>query len=79
MHPTMPPGRPENPHPTKPVKLTVTPKLWAYLGDLKREEGYGNSRGEVALRLVWRGIEDLVARGVLTRRAGQHEGGFEED
>jgi hypothetical protein len=65
-------GRPSNPHPTKAVKITATPKLLAYLDDLKVEEGYGNSRGEIALRLVWRAVEELISRGVLTRRPGSH-------
>lgn len=68
--------RPINPHETKAVKITVTPKLWAYLGDLRLEEGYGNSRAEVALTLVWRGIEELVSRGVITRRKGRFTDGF---
>jgi hypothetical protein len=59
----------------KPFKVTITstPKLGLYLNDLKGEEGYGNSPSEVARTLAWRGIEELIARGVLDRRKGPPE------
>lgn len=62
--------RPRNPLPSTRVVITGTPKLAAYLRDLVLEEGYGSTPAEVARTLVWRGIEDLIARGVLTRRRG---------
>ncbi len=67
-------GRPKNRH--KPVieTITGTPKLRKYLEDLVLEEGYGNSRGVVARTLVWRGIEDLISKGILNRRKGKDEG-----
>lgn len=65
-------ARPENPHKTKAVKITATPKLVAYLEDLIQEEGYGHSKAEIARTLVWRGVEDLISKGVLTRRPGRH-------
>ena len=52
--------------------MGVSEKLAAYLDDLVEEEGYGNSRVEVARSLVWRGIEDLMSRGILTRRPGRY-------
>lgn len=62
--------RPRNPHPPNRVVITGTPKLGLYLGDLVREEGYGATPAEVARTLVWRAIEELIARGVLSRRSG---------
>jgi hypothetical protein len=62
------PGRPRNRHKSVPVTITGTPKLAAYLDALVREEGYGTSRASVAGNLVWRGIEDLISKGVLDRR-----------
>lgn len=67
------PGRPDNPHKTKQVAFAATPKLLRYLDDLILEEGRGNSRGEVARALVWSAVEDLVSKGILTRRAGRFE------
>lgn len=62
-------GRPKNQHEAvPPVAITCTPKLVAYLDDLVREEGYGNSRAEVVRGFVWRGIEDLIGKRVLKRR-----------
>ena len=51
--------------------IISSPKLRAYLRDLINEEGYGNSRAEVVRTLVWRGIEELINRGVLDRRKGR--------
>ena len=62
------PGRPRNRHETVEVKITSTPKFGAYLDDLVEEQGYGNSRAEVAHRLTWRGIQQLLSDGLLKRR-----------
>ncbi|MEA2624156.1 MAG: hypothetical protein QOD06_201 [Candidatus Binatota bacterium] len=62
--------RPPNPFKATKVAITGTPKLLRYLEDLVSEEGYGNTPSEVARNLVWRGIEELISRGVLTRRRG---------
>lgn len=62
------PGRPKNRHKSVLVTITGTPKLAAYLDDLVAEEGYGHSGAEVARTLVWRGIEELISKGVLDRR-----------
>jgi hypothetical protein len=64
------PGRPKNRHRPVPITVTGTPKVAAYLDDLVLEEGYGNSRAEVARTLIWRGIEELISKGVLDRRSG---------
>lgn len=47
--------------------LHVTGKVAKYLDALVREEGYGNNRTEVARTLIWRGIFDLIAKGILRR------------
>jgi hypothetical protein len=60
-------GRPKNKHKPVSVTITGTPKLGAYLDALKAEEGFGNSRGEVARTLVWNGIHELISRGILDR------------
>ena len=60
--------RPKNRVPSEKVVITGTPKLATYLRDLVVEEGYGSTPAEVARTLVWRGIEDLIHRRVLTRR-----------
>ena len=71
--------RPRNPHPPTKVVITGTPKLGLYLADLVREEGYGATAAEVARTLVWRGIEELISRGVLSRRSGPVGGGGEDE
>lgn len=65
--------RPKNKHPSVRVTITGTPKLKRYLEDLVLEEGYGSTAPAVARTLVWRGIEELISRGVLDRRGGLFE------
>lgn len=57
---------------TKSIKVTVTasPRLRDYLSDLVAEEGYGATPAEVAKTLIWRGIEELIYKGVIGRRTG---------
>ena len=64
-------GRPTKRVVTKPVPITATPKLIAYLTALIDEEGYGTSVAGVAQTLVWRGIEELIKSGILDRRKGR--------
>lgn len=47
------------------IEFEVSPRLRAYLEQLVEHEGYGDSPGEVALRLVWDSIHHLIGRGVL--------------
>ena len=61
-------GRPRNLHETVEVKITSTEKFGAYLDDLVKEQGYGNSRAEVARLLTWRGIQQLITDRLLKRR-----------
>jgi hypothetical protein len=68
-------GRPRNKHKAVEVPITATPKLVAYLDALIAEEGYGNSRAEVARTLCWRMIEQLTTGGTLQQIRGSYEGG----
>ena len=61
-------GRPKNRHKSVAVTITVTPKLIQYLDDLVDEEGFGNSRAEVAKNFVWTEINRLISVGNLDRR-----------
>jgi hypothetical protein len=62
--------RPKNPVESIKITVTASPRLRDYLNDLVAQEGYGATPSEVAKNLVWRGIEDLIYKGVLSRRAG---------
>lgn len=68
-------GRPKNRTPSERITITGSPKLRQYLEDLVVEEGYGKTAPGVARTLIWRGIEELIAKGVLDRRRGLFEGG----
>ena len=61
-------GRPKNTKQTVKVPISATPKLLQYLDDLKDEESHGNTRAEVAKKLVWDGIHELIYKGVIDRR-----------
>ena len=60
-------GRPKNKHPSTEVRMRATPKLLAYFEALIDEEGFGETRPEVAETLCWRMIEELIRAGTLTR------------
>jgi len=65
-------ARPRSQHETTDFKVSaVTPKLLRYLDAIVAEEGYGNSRSEVAKALIWRGIEELISRSVVDRIKGK--------
>jgi predicted transcriptional regulator len=68
-------GRPRNRHKSVEVPVTASPKLVAYLDALVEEEGYGNSKAEVARTLIWRSIEDLITRGIIKQRREPAEEG----
>jgi hypothetical protein len=57
------------------VPITATPKLVAYIDALIDEEGYGNSRAEVARTLCWRMIEQLTTGGTLKQIHGPYKAG----
>ena len=63
-------GRPRNRHKTITVAITVTTKLVQYLDDLINEEGFGNSRAEIAKNFVWKEINRLISTGNLDRHKG---------
>lgn len=67
-------ARPKLPYTPISVTIRASPKLAAYLDLVIDEEGHGNSRPAVAESLVWRGIEELISRGVLNRIEGKYEG-----
>jgi len=50
--------------------MRATPKLLAYFEALVDEEGFGETRPEVAENLCWRMIEELIRAGTLTRIRG---------
>ena len=64
-------ARPKLPYTPTNVVIRASPKLAAYLDDIKAEEGHGNSRPAIAESLIWRGIEDLISKGIIDRRKGQ--------
>lgn len=55
----------------KNINIPTTPKLRNYLWDLAEEEGYGKDVTDIARTLIYRAIEELIAKGVLTRRPGK--------
>lgn len=63
-------GRPKNRFKSVTVTITATPKLFQYLDDLIEEEGFGNSRAEIAKNFVWKEINRLISVGNLDRRKG---------
>ncbi len=67
-------GRPKNLHKSVTVTITATPKLAQYLDDLIKEEGFGNSRAEIAKNFVWKEINRLISAGNLDRRKGYEAG-----
>jgi len=66
-------ARPRNKHKSSEVPITASPKLVAYLEALVEEEGYGNTKAEVARNLCWRMIEVLISNGILTQIRGPME------
>ena len=61
-------ARPKNATSSIKITITASPRMRDYLADLVREEGYGNSVSEVARMLVWRGIEDLLVKQIISRK-----------
>jgi hypothetical protein len=55
------------------LRVAATPKLIAYLEALVSEEGYGNTRAEVARTLCWRMIEQLIRDKILEQIRGPVE------
>ena len=57
----------------KKLDIPTTPKLRAYLRDIMDEEGYGDDSTSVAKTLIWKGIEELISKGIIERRKGEHK------
>lgn len=62
-------GRPRNREPTGTLEVTgVEPKLLAYLNDLQRLQGFGNSMSAIARGFVWKEVNRLIEAGRLRQR-----------
>ena len=62
-------GRPKNKHKTESFTVTgAEPKLLAYLDELVKKQGFGNSRSAVARNFVWREVNRLIEAGRLDER-----------
>jgi hypothetical protein len=58
-------GRPKSEVETTPIEFKATPKLVQYLDALKDDEGFGNSRAEIARNFVWKEVNRLIEVGRL--------------
>lgn len=58
------------------IKVSVSPKLLGYIDALiESQHGYGSTRDEVALYLIWQEVNRLRESGrELARAAGRQEG-----
>ncbi len=62
-------GRPKNEEATSTLEVTgVEPKLLAYLKDLHKLQGFGNSTSAIARGLIWNEVNQLIASGRLKQR-----------
>lgn len=69
MKPTRRNGRPPNENPSETIEVTgVEPKLMAYLNDLRKMDGFGNSISAIARGFVWKEINRLIEAGRLKQR-----------
>lgn len=54
-------GRPKNEEVTATLEVTgVEPKLLAYLGDLRKMQGFGNSMSAIARGFIWKEVNRLI-------------------
>lgn len=58
-------ARPKNAESSITVELSVSPKLVAYLDELKDMEGFGSNRSEIIRGFVWNEVNALIAAGRL--------------
>ena len=56
----MPGGRPKNDHESVAIEFAASPKLVKYLDELKKLEGFGANRAEIARTLVWKEVNRLI-------------------
>jgi hypothetical protein len=52
----------------EPLEVGVEPKLLAYLLDLKKMQGFGNSRSSIARSFIWKEVNRLLETGRLPPR-----------
>lgn len=53
-------GRPKNHRDPVTIEFAASPKLADCLDTLKANEGYGNSRAEIARNFVWKEVNRLI-------------------
>ena len=63
-------ARAPNDVPTKPLTLSTTPQVHAYLTQLLKSGLYGKNTAEAAERLLTRAIDQLVAEGRIKQSRG---------
>ena len=61
-------GRPKNEQAKVTVELQATRKLVAYLDELRKMEGFGESRQEIVKNFVWAAINKLILEKRLKQR-----------
>lgn len=62
-------GRPRNEEATTSLTVTaVEPKLVAYLDDLHKMQGFGNSVSAIARGFIWKEVNRLIETGRLKPR-----------
>jgi hypothetical protein len=61
-------GRPRDPQPKRTIEVQASPKLLSYLEQIRRMEGFGETRQEVVKRFVWDGINKLLAEKRLRQK-----------
>jgi hypothetical protein len=62
-------GRPKNEEATSTLEVTGTEqKLLAYLDDLLKLQGFGNSKSAIARGFIWKEVNRLIETGRLKQR-----------
>jgi hypothetical protein len=60
-------ARPKDPHRKRTIEIQASPKMIAYLDQVKAMEGFGDTRPEIVKRFVWDGIFKLLAEKLLKK------------
>jgi hypothetical protein len=61
-------GRPPKTEPTIRIEVQASPKLIAYLDELQKLEGFGDSRPDIVRRFAWDRINELIKDGRLVQK-----------
>ena len=61
-------GRPRKEEGSVKVEIWATPKLAAYLDELRAMEGFGDSRPAIVKQFVWNEVNRLIEKGRLAQR-----------